>query len=75
LDAPAGPVFDLLLRYGTRADGALHAEKYFSTVHQEFREARPVFRGRHLVGLTRVTASEQGFPSAGWDQARQLLSS
>ena len=73
LDADARPVFDVLLGYGTSEDGALHAEKYFSTVHQEFAEGRPAFRWRHLIGLARVTASEHGFPAPGVAEARALL--
>lgn len=44
-------------------DGALHAEKYFRTVTEEFAAARPAFKWRHLVALTRVTASEYGYPA------------
>ena len=54
--------------------GEPEEDMIYAAFTQEFREARPVFRGRHLLGLTRVTASEQGFPDAGWDRARQLLS-
>ena len=58
--APRG-VFDLMRRYAISEDGRLHAEKYYRTVTEEFATARPVFRGRHLVGLARVTASSYGF--------------
>jgi len=67
------PVFDLLLRYAVSEDGALHAEKYYRTVTEEFAAARPVFRWRQLVALARVTASEYGRPAAGMAQARALL--
>jgi hypothetical protein len=67
------PVFDLLLRYGISQDGALHAEKYYRTVTEEFAATRPAFRWRQLVALARVTASEYGFPAPGYDQACQLL--
>src|SRR5439155_16279055 len=40
------PVFDLLLRYAIREDGALHAEKYYRTVGEEFGLTRPAFRRR-----------------------------
>src|SRR6185436_15124221 len=50
------PVFDLLLRYAVSEDGALHAEKYYRTVSEEFAATRPAFRWRHLLALTRVTA-------------------
>jgi hypothetical protein len=67
------PVFDLLLRYGVSQDGALHAEKYYRTVTEEFAATRPAFRWRQLVALARVTASEYGFPAPGYRDACQLL--
>jgi hypothetical protein len=73
LGYPARPVFDLLLRYGISEDGALHAEKYYRTVTEEFAATRPAFRWRHLVGLARVTASEYGHPAPGYAEARRLL--
>jgi hypothetical protein len=73
LGLPERPVFDLLLRYGVSEDGALHAEKYYRTVTEEFAASRPAFRWRHLVGLARVTASEYGFPAPGYKQACELL--
>jgi hypothetical protein len=66
-------VLDLLLHYGTTQDGALHAEKYFSTVVEDLASARPAFRRRHLRGLARVTASEHGFPDPGYARAREVL--
>jgi hypothetical protein len=66
-------VFDLLLRYAVSEDGALHAEKYYRTVTEEFAAARPAFRWRHLVALARVTASEYGFPAPGYVEACRLL--
>jgi hypothetical protein len=65
--------FDVLLRFAVSEDGALHAEKYYRTVSDEFATGRPAFRWRHLVGLARVTASEYGRPAAGYGQARELL--
>ena len=65
--------FDLLRRYATTEDGALHAEKYFRTCTEEFAATRPVYRWRHVVSLARVTASEYGRPAAGIAQARKLL--
>ena len=73
LGLPERPVFDLLLRYGVSQDGALHAEKYYRTVTEEFAASRPAFRWRHLVGLARVTASEYGFPAPGYAEACRLL--
>jgi hypothetical protein len=67
------PVFDLLLRYAVSEDGALHAEKFYRTVSEEFAASRPAFRWRHLVALARVTASEYGRPAAGMAEARALL--
>jgi hypothetical protein len=65
--------FDLLLRYAISEDGALHAEKYYRTVTEEFASTRPAFRWRHLAALARVTASEHGHPAPGVADARRLL--
>lgn len=73
LGHPARPVFDLMLRYAVSEDGALHAEKFYRTVSEEFAAARPQFRWRQLVALARVTASEYGRPAAGMAEARDLL--
>jgi hypothetical protein len=73
LGHPERPVFDLLLRYGVSEDGALHAEKYYRTVTEEFAATRPAFRWRQLVALARVTASEYGFPAPGYAEACRLL--
>jgi hypothetical protein len=73
LKLPARPVFDLLLKYAVSEDGALHAEKYYRTVSEEFTATRPAFRWRQLVALARVTASEHGFPAAGYQEACELL--
>jgi hypothetical protein len=73
LGHPTRQVFDLLLRYGISQDGALHAEKYYRTVTEEYAAARPAFRTRHLVGLARVTASEYGWPAPGYVEACRLL--
>jgi hypothetical protein len=70
---PAKCVFDLLLKFGISEDGALHAEKYFETVADEFQATRQAFRWRQLVGLARVTASEFGLPAPGQEEARKLL--
>ncbi len=66
-------VFDLMRRYATSEDGALHAEKYYRTCSEEFAATRSAYRWRHLVSLARVTASEFGRPAAGIAQARELL--
>jgi hypothetical protein len=67
------PAFDLLLRYAVSEDGALHAEKFYRTVSEEFAITRAPFRWRHVVGLARVTASEYGRPAPGMAEARALL--
>ena len=54
-------------------DGALHAEKYFYTVWDDFHATRPSARWRHLMALSRVTASEFGKSAEGQEEARQLL--
>ena len=73
LGRPARPVFDLLLGYAISEDGALHAEKYYRTVTEEFATTRPAFRWRQLAALARVTASEYGYPAPGVAEARRLL--
>jgi hypothetical protein len=73
LNLPARPVFDQLLRFATSEDGALHAEKYYRTVTEEFAATRPAFRWRQLVALARVTASECGRPAPGYAESRELL--
>ena len=73
LGRPARPAFDVLLRYAISEDGALHAEKYYRTVTEEFAATRPAFRWRHLAALARVTASEYGIPAPGVADARRLL--
>lgn len=73
LGCPPAPMFDLLLDYAVSEDGALHAEKYYRTICEEFQAARPAFRDRHLIALARVTASEYGYPAPGYAEARELL--
>jgi hypothetical protein len=66
-------LFGTLLGYAISEDGALHAEKFYRTVSEEFAGARPAFRWRFVTGLARVTASEFGRPAAGVAEARALL--
>lgn len=66
-------VFQLLLRFAVSEEGALHAEKYYQTVWDEFHRTRPAFRWRQLTALARVTASEFGRPAAGQAEARELF--
>jgi hypothetical protein len=73
LGGPPRPVFDLLLKYACSEDGALHAEKYYRTVTEEFAALRPAFRWRQLVALARVTASEYGQPAPGYADSCRLL--
>jgi hypothetical protein len=73
LGHPPRAAFDLLLRYATSEDGALHAEKYYRTASEDFAATRPAFRWRHVVALARVTASEFGHRAAGHDEACRLL--
>jgi hypothetical protein len=70
---PQRAVFDLLLKYAVSEDGALHAEKYYRTVVEEYNATRPAFRWRHVIGLARVTASEYGQPAPGYEEACRLL--
>jgi hypothetical protein len=73
LGHPPRAVFDLLLRYAISEDGALHAEKFYRTVSEEFAATRGAFRWRFPVALARVTASEYGRPAPGMAEARALL--
>jgi len=66
-------VMDVLLRYGVSEDGALHAEKYYHTVSEEFARTREAFRWRQLTALARVTASEYGKPAPGYATVCELL--
>src|SRR5437899_5270284 len=67
------PIFDLLLRYAVSEDGALHAEKYYRTVTEEFAATRPAFRWRQYVALVRLTASDYHRPAPGMAEAREVL--
>lgn len=67
------PVFKLLLSYAISEDGALHAEKYYRTVTEEFATTRAAFRWRQLAALARVTASEFGHPAPGYAEACRLI--
>ena len=73
LGLPADRLFSGLLKYAVSEDGALHAEKYFHTVWDDFHSTRESIRWQHLVSLSRVTASEYGKPAAGQEEARSLL--
>lgn len=73
LGGSPGPVFDLLLKFSTSEDGALHAEKFYRTVTEEFATTRESLRWRQLVGLARVAASEYGTRSPGYEEACDLL--
>ncbi len=73
LKLPVRPVFDLLLKYAVSEDGALHAEKYYRTVGEEYTQTRAAFRWQQLIALARVTASEFGFPAPGHKAACELL--
>ncbi len=66
-------LFGLLLRFAISEDGALHAEKYYRTVSEEFATVRPALRWRHLIALARVTSSLYGKPGPGVEEARKLL--
>jgi hypothetical protein len=66
-------IFDLLLRFAVSEDGALHAEKFYRTVTEEFTSTRLAFRWRQLAALARVTASEYGRPAPGMAEAREVL--
>lgn len=67
------PIFDRLIRFATSEDGALHAEKYYRTVTEEFTKTRPAFRWRQVAALARVTSSEYGTLAPGYSQAKELF--
>jgi hypothetical protein len=69
----AEQVFAAMLPFAISEDGALHAEKYYRTVREEFVNTRSSQRWNHLIALARVTASESGNPAPGHDEALQLL--
>jgi hypothetical protein len=69
----AAAIFAKLRQYAVSEDGALHAEKYYNTVSEEFGRSRPRFRWQHVAALARVTASEGGQPAPGVAEARALL--
>ena len=66
-------ILEKLVGIAVSADGALHAEKYFATATEDFAASRLAFRWRHLLSLTRVSASEAGAAAPGMDAARDLL--
>lgn len=70
---PVRGILDLLLSHAIASDGALHAEKYYRTVSEEFASTRPAFRWRHIVALARVTASAHGYAAPGQAEAARLL--
>jgi hypothetical protein len=70
---PEGAVFNVLIKSAVREDGALHAEKYYHTVREEFATMRAAFRWRQLIALARVSASENGRTAPGYDEAKKLL--
>jgi hypothetical protein len=73
LRVPADQLFEALLPFAISEDGALHAEKFFLTAQEEHYHARGPHRGEYVVALTRVMASQHGFPAPGVAEARKLL--
>jgi hypothetical protein len=83
---PGDTLLKRLLDFAISEDGALHAEKYFATVREEMsgtwtrgpqheNSAGDKMRRLLLVALTRVMASQQGFPAPGVEETRKLLAS
>ncbi len=66
-------VFALFREFAISEDGALHAEKYYRTVMEDYTNARPTFRASHLAALARVTASAYGQKDPGCSQAKEVL--
>ena len=73
LGGPPRQLFNLLLKYATSEDGALHAEKDYRTVAEEFANTRKSMRWRQLIALARVSASEFGTRAPGYQEACELL--
>jgi hypothetical protein len=73
LGLPPADLFARLLPFAVSQDGALHAEKYFRTAQEEHDRALPPHRSLYLVALTRVMASQNGFPAPGYEETRKLL--
>lgn len=71
--ADPAPIISLLRKYAISEDGALHAEKYYRTVCEEFAGTPTAYRWRNLTALARVTASEYGSTAPGYAQSRELL--
>ncbi len=77
----ASAVFSTLRKHAISQDGALHAEKYYTTTADEFARGRPSFRWRQLVALARVSASMYGYSlqdrkegrAPGYQEACRLL--
>jgi hypothetical protein len=69
----AKAIFAKLRQYAISEDGALHAEKYYNTVSEEYVRSRAKFRRLHMIALARVTASAGGQPAPGVAEARKLL--
>jgi hypothetical protein len=66
-------IFAKLRQYSVSEDGALHAEKYYNTVSEEYSRSRARFRWLHVIALARVTASAAGQPAPGVAEARKML--
>jgi hypothetical protein len=66
-------IFAKLRQYAISEDGALHAEKYYNTVSEEYARSRERFRWLHVIALARVTASAGGQPAPGVAEARKML--
>jgi hypothetical protein len=69
----AKAIFAKLRQYAVSEDGALHAEKYYNTVNEEYGRSRKKFRWLHVVALARVTASAAGQPAPGVAEARKII--
>ncbi|NNE93527.1 MAG: hypothetical protein HKN23_17915 [Verrucomicrobiales bacterium] len=67
------PLLDILLKYAISEDGALHGEKYYLTTTTDFADTTKSRRWNHLVGLSRVTASEYGLKAQGYAESCDLL--
>ena len=60
------PVFDVLLGYAVSEDGALHAEKYYRTVSEEFASLRPAFRWSGEIEDKIAASVQKLVQEVGW---------
>lgn len=71
---PLADILTVLRDASVRAEGALHAEKYYRTQVEAIEGDRPAFRELHMAALARVCASQSYADSPGHGEAVERLS-